>query len=89
MFASGTCAEIILLVLSGSPDLCSTHSFICSFNPSAQDLSGTKDGLFFLKHKKEMVAHHFSVICPVQAKSTSTFRNKTGANNVTLNLGNR
>lgn len=38
-----------------------------------------------------MVAHHFSVICPVQGKSTSTFRNKTEGKlcHIALNLGNR
>lgn len=64
MFASGTCAVIPLKVLSESPDLCSAQSFVHSFNPSMQDLSGTKDASFFLECKKEMVTHQFiAVLC--------------------------
>lgn len=64
MFASGTCAAIPLKVLGKSPDLCSAQSFVHSFNPSTQDLSGTKDASFFLERKKEMVTHQFlAVLC--------------------------
>jgi len=40
------------------------QSLIHSFNPSTQDLSGTKDASFFLECRKEMVTHQFiAVLC--------------------------
>lgn len=59
MFASGTHAAILPVVLSESPDLCSAHSFIRSFSPNAHNLSVTTDASFFLEHKTEMVTHQF------------------------------
>ena len=70
MFASGICAAIILTVLSESPHLCSAQGFIRSFNPSTQDLSGTKDASFLLECKKEMVTHQFiAVLCDMSCAS--------------------